>query len=152
MPLDNYNIQRSAKDGHCAYCRECQREYNKTKRTPAQKERYQIPEYAIALREYQQKWRGANRERLRVQAKAKMRRVREEVIGGYGGKCSCCGIDKYEFLCIDHVNGGGGRERKTFNSQQLLYKLRKEGFPSSHRVLCHNCNMAFAREPNHSCK
>jgi hypothetical protein len=51
---------------------------------------------------------------LRRKARERTRRVRERVIAKYGGKCQCpgCGISQYEWLVIDHVNGGGCKERR----------------------------------------
>ena len=74
-------------------------------------------------------------------------RLRKQVLTAYGdGKlaCACCGEAHYEFLCLDHVKGGGGKERQSgLSSLNLLYKLRREGFPPGYRVLCANCNMAY---------
>ena len=59
--------------------------------------------------------------------------------------CNCCGEKTYEFLCIDHINGGGRKER--LNDPQKkgsgLYSwIIKNGFPGGFQILCHNCNMA----------
>ena len=64
--------------------------------------------------------------------------------------CSCCGESNYEFLSIDHVNGGGTQHRKrlspdgmTNRSGRTFYKwLIKNNFPPGYRVLCLNCNWA----------
>src|SRR5262245_66611093 len=40
------------------------------------------------------------------------RRYRQEAFDAYGGYCWCCGEEDYEFLTIDHPNGGGRKERK----------------------------------------
>jgi len=71
------------------------------------------------------------------------RDLRKQVIAGYGGKCSCCGEDRYEFMAIDHVNGGGREERKTMNIGMIALKIIREGFPSTYRILCHNCNQSI---------
>jgi hypothetical protein len=58
--------------------------------------------------------------------------------------CACCGESHYEFLCIDHINGGGNKHRKTLSKQgnNLGRWLLKNNFPEGFQVLCHNCNMA----------
>jgi hypothetical protein len=70
------------------------------------------------------------------------RKVREEAFAGYGGKCTCCGEDKFEFLALDHVFGGGGQERKVKSTHQIARKVITQDFPKEYQILCHNCNMA----------
>jgi hypothetical protein len=70
--------------------------------------------------------------------------LRFKVLFYYGkGKieCACCGEQTYEFLAIDHINGGGTKERKEAygNICQLLWNKK---LPDGYQVLCHNCNMA----------
>ena len=71
-------------------------------------------------------------------------KLRRECISAYGGKCQCCGETIYEFLSIDHINGGGRKHRiKLGGGSNYLRDLRKNGFPSGYRVLCYNCNNSF---------
>ena len=45
------------------------------------------------------------------------RKIREEVLAVYSGgipKCARCGITDIDVLCIDHIAGGGAKERKEF--------------------------------------
>jgi hypothetical protein len=72
---------------------------------------------------------------------------RKKVLVYYSGivpKCACCGIEQYEFLSLDHINGGGYKHRKEIgNFGRNFYKwIIKNNFPSGFRVLCHNCNLA----------
>jgi len=73
--------------------------------------------------------------------------LRKKVLTAYGNgvlACICCGEAHYEFLCLDHASGGGGKERQGgLTSLKLLFKLRREGFPPGYRTLCANCNMAY---------
>lgn len=71
-------------------------------------------------------------------------RVRDQVLNAYGGQCACCGESHREFLAIDHVNGGGSRERRNGYSStvQMAQKVIRENFPKTYRLLCHNCNLA----------
>jgi formylmethanofuran dehydrogenase subunit E len=62
----------------------------------------------------------------RERRKIKLKEHRMLVINAYGGKCNCCGEDKYEFLAIDHVNGGGKKEREKMSSYQIMRKVIKE--------------------------
>ena len=58
--------------------------------------------------------------------------------------CNCCGEDDYNFLSIDHIHGGGTKERKEGKGGgHFLYRrLKKEGYPKGFQVLCYNCNVA----------
>lgn len=72
-------------------------------------------------------------------------KFRELVLEHYGRRCSCCGETRNEFLCVDHVNGGGIRHRKDNNIHggEGMYRwLLKNDFPDGFRILCHNCNLA----------
>lgn len=92
-------------------------------------------------KKYLQEWR-----RLPDSVERKARRhreVREIVFFGYGHKCACCGESRSEFLAIDHVNGGGGKERKTKSTRQIANRIIKERFPPEFRILCHNCNLSI---------
>lgn len=78
--------------------------------------------------------------------------TRVRVMQHYSGKtipeCACCGEYKYEFLAIDHINGGGGEHRKELGKgnkggNRVFIDLHKKGYPLGYRVLCHNCNSAL---------
>lgn len=69
--------------------------------------------------------------------------LRKQALAGYGNKCACCGEQRFEFLAIDHVNGGGRKERETKSTQQIARKIINNNFPPEYRVLCHNCNQAI---------
>lgn len=75
-------------------------------------------------------------------------KVRLEALRHYGGErpvCVCCGESTYEFLALDHINGGGNAHRKSIRptSVQSMYEwARRNGYPPIFQVLCHNCNMA----------
>jgi len=58
-------------------------------------------------------------------------------------ECECCKEDKYEFLGIDHKEGGGVKHRKSLSSPNIDRWLIKNNFPLGYRVLCHNCNVAL---------
>lgn len=73
---------------------------------------------------------------------AAYRKVREAAFAGYGGACACCDEDTFEFLALDHVNGGGRKERETLCTYQIARKIINEGWPDTYQVLCHNCNQA----------
>ena len=72
------------------------------------------------------------------------REYRRRVLGAYSDgimKCRCCGEGTYEFLSIDHIDGGGSAHRRTLGSKYIYSWLIQQGFPKGYQVLCHNCNM-----------
>ena len=69
--------------------------------------------------------------------------LRKVVIEKYGGKCECCGEQNFEFLSIDHINGGGSKELSSSGLGNFLRKLQREEKSSDYRVLCRNCNQSI---------
>lgn len=64
---------------------------------------------------------------------------RIELIEIFGGRCIKCLNDDWRVLQIDHINGGGSKERKTFSSPHMYRKhilLNVENY----QLLCANCN------------
>src|ERR1039457_2632877 len=95
-------------------------------------------------RAYMRAWATRDPVGKRAYAVANRRRVRLAVFAAYGGKCACCGESTYEFLTIDHINGGGREHRASIGgSGSSIYSwLRRNHFPDGFRVLCMNCNFA----------
>ena len=88
------------------------------------------------------KWKGGfstNREYLRNYE----RKLRKSSIEALGGKCVLCGFSDARALQIDHIDGGGSKERvgKKFIGRFHLHVLRsflsKE---NKYQLLCANCN------------
>ena len=72
------------------------------------------------------------------------RAKRRMVLDHYGKVCHCCQEDKYEFLAIDHINGGGNKHKKEIGrGERILAWLIRNNYPEGFRVLCHNCNQAL---------
>jgi len=74
------------------------------------------------------------------------RRLKQSVIDAYGGKCTCCGETKFEFLSIDHINGGGKAHRAQLKGAgNSIYKwLKDNNYPKEEfRLLCYNCNLSL---------
>lgn len=72
--------------------------------------------------------------------------LRAEVIAAYGGKCSCCGESRPEFLTIDHINGNGNQHRHSLKKfgVNFYHWLRQQGYPQEeYRLLCFNCNCSL---------
>jgi len=71
------------------------------------------------------------------------KQAREKIINLYGGKCQCCNENKYRFLTIDHINGGGCQHRKVAN-QAAIYRDVLNNM-QNYRILCMNCNWAIGK-------
>ena len=69
--------------------------------------------------------------------------IRNSVLEALGGSCRFCGFSDKRALQIDHINGGGSKERKertfkgTFHKHVLQSFLKKE---DKYQLLCANCN------------
>lgn len=90
--------------------------------------------------------RKENPERWREYERRKRLNLKLKILNAYGGKCECCGEDRYEFLAIDHIDGGGNKHKKKIKKEEgknLYYWLLSHDFPEGFRVLCHNCNQSL---------
>lgn len=70
------------------------------------------------------------------------KRVRDELVEAYGGKCACrnCPEANSAFLTLEHVNGDGKAHRMKMGSHTYA-DLRRRGFPQEgYTLLCWNCN------------
>lgn len=91
---------------------------------------------------YQRKYRKEHPEEHRTSGRNAHRRNRKEVLELMGGKCIRCGFSDIRTLQIDHVNGGGVKEKKKFTAITYLKKVIKsfnEG-KNEYQLLCANCN------------
>src|SRR5215468_6689289 len=69
------------------------------------------------------------------------RKLKQQLIDAYGGRCICCGEATYEFLTLEHLNGGGTAHRERLGSTNMVYlEVIKLGFPDEYTILCMNCN------------
>lgn len=85
-----------------------------------------------------------NPERFRAAERGRGEVYRSSALLNYGGKCTCCGEEQYEFLVIDHVNGGGDNHRREIGRGAVVYRwLADHGYPDGFQVLCHNCNSSL---------
>jgi hypothetical protein len=56
-----------------------------------------------------------------------------------GGKCINCGYSDIRALCVDHIHGGGNKERKKIGAVGVWLKVLK-GETDEYQCLCYNCN------------
>jgi hypothetical protein len=96
--------------------------------------------------EYCREYYQRNKEKMISRGKERRIRIRKQVLEHYGGVCACCKEGRYEFLAIDHVNGGGNAMRKAKIHEKgfpFYIWIIKNNYPDGFRVLCHNCNMSI---------
>lgn len=92
-------------------------------------------------KEQQRKYRAENAEKRRTDEKLRRESLKLEILEHYGKKCVCCGESITEFLCIDHIDEGGNKQRKKIGGGTAFQRwIKKNNFPSNFRILCHNCN------------
>ena len=68
--------------------------------------------------------------------------LRELILKKLKGKCKCCGERHQVFLDIDHIKGGGGKERKKITDTSRYYEHILRNI-KKYRILCKNCNWAI---------
>ena len=87
----------------------------------------------------------------RVYRRLYVRRIRAAVIAYLGGKCSdpncrwmnedgTMGCKEVEMLQVDHVNGGGSKERKSLCLYSQAKRIMSGEHDDEYQMLCANCN------------
>ena len=159
-PLTKYHKHKSHKDGLRSECKIC---WNKHKREYYQKNKKQIlarnKEYhklyvntfhgEQVRKTYRSKSETKKRQNLLKQKR--MEKKKERVLNYYSNgtnKCAICGIDTYEVLTIDHINGGGSEHKKEHFNYLYIW-LIQNNLPEGFRVLCRNCNwLEYIKQKN----
>jgi hypothetical protein len=115
------------------YNKEYQREYNKRhyKENP----------------EWYKNYYSENKEKIKNRAIERRNKNRLIVLNHYSGgvaHCACCGETEFDFLTLDHINGGGTKHRTDVNKpgSEFYYWIIKNDFPEGFQILCMNCNFA----------
>ena len=136
-PIRDFGSDKRNKDGKQHRCRECVN-------AAARARRARDPEVARRKDTIRRRAFSNNNP---TYAKDYARKIREEALAEYGGKCVCCGEENYCFLTFDHVGGWGAahRRERPYN-RNIALVLRQEGYPKDGtiRILCHNCNSSVA--------
>jgi hypothetical protein len=67
-------------------------------------------------------------------------KIKERVYTQYGNRCKQCGFDDRRAMQLDHVRGGGSKERKEKRwSNASVYSDALKN-PEKYQLLCANCN------------
>ena len=115
--------------------------YNKNK----EKHNDYTKKYYQENKEQCKKYYQENKEQCSNNAKKRNRQLRIKVLEKYGFKCANpFNINHGDFLSeirclqIDHINGGGAKERKEITN--LFYKKVLDDKEGNYQLLCANCN------------
>ena len=131
------------------------RKWSKTNsRSPEAKERQKaydrarskLPHNRLKVQKWYKKTKEENHPKLKKYYNMRSATNRQKVIAHYSNnknECACCGEKHFTFLCIDHINGGGGKHRKELGHGNMCWWIIKNNFPTGFRILCHNCNMSL---------
>ncbi len=94
---------------------------------------------------YDKARRGGNKRQEILMKKRKYGMLlKKNAFDAYGGAvCAECGVDNFDILTIDHINGGGVQHAKELGKGSRIYQwLKRNDYPTGFRVLCRNCNDA----------
>lgn len=101
-------------------------------------------------RKYKRDYYRKNKTKMHEQNRKSSQKRKLEIFTHYGGnppRCNCCDETIYEFLTIDHINGGGIKHRKSIGGiggTRFYQWLKNNNFPKGFQVLCANCNQGSA--------
>jgi hypothetical protein len=98
-----------------------------------------------------------NRSGNRKRGAAYHKRLRKEVLDFLGGRCSSkicrwvnedgsIGCTDYRALQVDHINGGGTKERNSLSYKTLYLKILRGSL--GYQLLCANCNWIKKHQEN----
>jgi hypothetical protein len=138
LPLDSFTSWKNPVELYYALdCKPCAAAKRRAQRTGN-------PEYQAYQRDYYQKNREAVLPRMRVANLRSYHKMKDEAVDSLGGVCCACGHEDRRVLQIDHVNGGGGAERKRQGSATTLRRirdfLRDNPTQAEYQLLCANCH------------
>ena len=107
------------------------------------KKKKQDPNFVAKTKAYYNAYYQKNKEKCKNTFKERNKRVTKEVFTHYGGnppKCSC-GFSDMRALTIDHIHGGGRKERQKLRKiGATFYRwLQVQGYPEGYQILCMNC-------------
>lgn len=90
-------------------------------------------------------YRESNKDKVKKWKKTALLKIKLEVFDHYSKSRSCniCGFININALVVDHINGGGKKEKRILNKagNAFYYWLKKQGYPNGYQILCANCNM-----------
>lgn len=86
------------------------------------------------------RWNRLHRSLMYEYKKKCVSELRKAVIQYLGGSCNRCGFSDYRALQIDHVSGGGRKERREIGCYKIMKKILSGFHNNEYQLLCANCN------------
>lgn len=80
-----------------------------------------------------------NREQKKRRVRLDRSIERSRVLVFLGGRCEWCGVNDSRLLQVDHINGGGQKERRNLGWAGIEKRVFK--CPPDYQLLCANCNL-----------
>ncbi len=148
LPQSDFKEQQSRKTGFALYCRQCVlnklREWRKANRNLTRKwRREDYARHREARRQHARMYYAKTCARFKNLRRAQLQKARRDVFDMLGGKCSCCGESRFEFLTLHHTNRDGAKERQKYTGQQIFYRILRTREINGYSVLCWNCNASL---------
>jgi hypothetical protein len=104
------------------------------------------------LNEKSRKYNQEHKEQLHENSVRYRYNLRIKVIERFGSVCAKCGFNDWRALEVDHIHGGGTKERKAMPSQLVYYRmllnLSDKELKGNYQLLCANCNVIKKCESN----
>jgi hypothetical protein len=145
------------KDYYCTDCKKCyninqtkyRQEYPdvaKHRNEQANKWYEDHPQAKQKRAEASRKWIKEHPKQMNEYHRNQQRKLRDAMIAEYGGKCTCCGENRREFLTLDHKNGDGAEMRRKdgcHHNRKTIARMNREGWDHENfTLLCMNCNFS----------
>lgn len=142
-PVTDFTINDKKRGYYHPRCKTCMAA-NKREERHANPDKYN---------EYQREWYDKNKDWMAPHYRqANLRqyyKVKDEIFHTLGSRCSRCGYQDWSVLQIDHVFGGGGKERAKYGYTKTFYKIREElragTDEGQYQLLCANCHQRKSR-------
>lgn len=110
-------------------------------------EKYQILCFNCNYNKYHRiiKEKEHSRHPTSIRTRNYYKNIKKKFIELYGGKCSCCGENRIEFLTMDHIQNDGCDRRRYNDNKSELVDAVKNYNPERYQILCFNCNIGRNR-------
>jgi len=148
LPVEMFSINDKKRGYRRPECRDCysykkklEMKRRRATETPKEKrlrQEYHRDYFQALPDEKKAKWREGNKKAYHT--------LREEILLGLGGRCVKCRVNDLNVLQIDHVNGGGGQERKEVGHTKS-YRIIRDRIRANDssvfdeiQLMCANCH------------
>jgi len=81
------------------------------------------------------------------EARRSVEKLKDAIFVLLGDHCAQCGFDDKRALQIDHIHGGGRKDRAKLSPFKYYEQVLREG-KSRYQILCANCNFIKRVENN----